>query len=134
MTAAGEGSTPFDPPNNLRNCGREVRHLIVDQVDDGSSPFSSANPVDDAACEAGVERKAWGVSPPRSYRSKTFESPRKRAEVLKCPRAVARFTGCEFKFSTMILGLTPQALCLTPASQATGKKLKPAGFKHYERR
>ena len=24
------------------NCGREVRHLIVDQVDDGSSPFSSA--------------------------------------------------------------------------------------------
>src|SRR6266480_2165395 len=26
----------------IRNCGREVRHLIVDQVDDGSSPFSSA--------------------------------------------------------------------------------------------
>jgi hypothetical protein len=25
-----------------RNCGREVRHLIVDQADDGSSPFSSA--------------------------------------------------------------------------------------------
>jgi hypothetical protein len=25
------------------NCGREVRHLIVDQADDGSSPFSSAN-------------------------------------------------------------------------------------------
>ena len=24
------------------NCGREVRHLIVDQADDGSSPFSSA--------------------------------------------------------------------------------------------
>ncbi len=29
--------TPSD-----RNCGREVRHLIVDQADDGSSPFSSA--------------------------------------------------------------------------------------------
>src|SRR5262249_48091384 len=28
---------------NVRNCGREVRHLIVDQADDGSSPFSSAN-------------------------------------------------------------------------------------------
>ena len=28
--------------DNVRNCGREVRHLIVDQVDDGSSPFSSA--------------------------------------------------------------------------------------------
>ncbi len=27
----------------LRNCGREVKHLIVDRVDDGSSPFSSAN-------------------------------------------------------------------------------------------
>ena len=26
----------------LWNCGREVRHLIVDQADDGSSPFSSA--------------------------------------------------------------------------------------------
>ena len=74
VTAATEGSTPFDPPKDLlidrsgemekgrrgdkanrglrfpisasghlRNCGREVRHLIVDQVDDGSSPFSSAN-------------------------------------------------------------------------------------------
>ena len=71
MTAAREGSTPFDPPNSngalgkagsshlilnqeivgsnptraaifKRNCGREVRHLIVDQADDGSSPFSSA--------------------------------------------------------------------------------------------
>jgi hypothetical protein len=43
VTAAREGSTPFDPPKFLaRNCGREVRHLIVDQVDDGSSPFSSA--------------------------------------------------------------------------------------------
>ncbi len=75
VTAAREGSTPFDPPNsfsifdfrspidsirddpdclaqpignrqlaiaNVRNCGREVRHLIVDQVDDGTSPFSSA--------------------------------------------------------------------------------------------
>ena len=71
MTAPGEGSTPFDPPNSRgalgkwikppdlqsgerrfksgtryqyqRNCGREVRHLVVNQVDDGSSPFSSAN-------------------------------------------------------------------------------------------
>jgi hypothetical protein len=65
VTATVEGSTPFDPPktlpialrrgttppisnsqlaiNNVRNCGREVRHLIVDQADDGSSPFSSAN-------------------------------------------------------------------------------------------
>lgn len=44
VTAAREGSTPFDPPKFLvRNCGREVRRLIVDQVDDGSSPFSSAN-------------------------------------------------------------------------------------------
>src|SRR5215471_3690145 len=71
VTAAGEGSTPFGPPNSYgalgkslkppdsqsgdrrfksdtrcqlftRNCGREVRHLIVDQADDGSSPFSSA--------------------------------------------------------------------------------------------
>lgn len=43
VTAAREGSTPFDPPNFLaRNCGRKVRHLIVDQADDGSSPFSSA--------------------------------------------------------------------------------------------
>ena len=43
VTAAREGSTPFDPPKFLaRNCGREVRRLIVDQVDDGSSPFSSA--------------------------------------------------------------------------------------------
>ena len=25
-----------------RNCGREVRHLVVNQADDGSSPFSSA--------------------------------------------------------------------------------------------
>ena len=25
------------------NCGREVRHLVVSQADDGSSPFSSAN-------------------------------------------------------------------------------------------
>lgn len=24
------------------NCGREVRHLVVNQADDGSSPFSSA--------------------------------------------------------------------------------------------
>ena len=30
------------PIVNIRNCGREVRHLIVDQADDGSSPFSSA--------------------------------------------------------------------------------------------
>jgi len=29
-------------PIRKRNCGREVRHLIVDQADDGSSPFSSA--------------------------------------------------------------------------------------------
>src|SRR2546428_14127835 len=66
VTAASEGSTPFDPPKPngalgklglkppdsqsgdrrfksdtrcqsfTRNCGREVRHLIVDQVDDGS--------------------------------------------------------------------------------------------------
>ena len=44
VTAAREGSTPFDPPNFLaRNCGRGVRHLIVDQAHDGSSPFSSAN-------------------------------------------------------------------------------------------
>ena len=75
MTAAIEGSTPFDPPKellidrsgemgkgrsgdretvsvspfpptsasgHLRNCGREVRHLVVNQADDGSSPFSSA--------------------------------------------------------------------------------------------
>ena len=70
VTAAREGSTPFGPPNSLSifdcrlpidgtalhnksaianwqsqmfgNCGREVRHLIVDQADDGSSPFSSA--------------------------------------------------------------------------------------------
>src|SRR6185369_17941933 len=27
---------------NCRNCGREVRHLVVNQADDGSSPFSSA--------------------------------------------------------------------------------------------
>ena len=26
----------------FRNCGREVRHLVVNQADDGSSPFSSA--------------------------------------------------------------------------------------------
>ena len=43
VTAAGEGSSPFDPPKILAwNCGRGVRHLIVDQADDGSSPFSSA--------------------------------------------------------------------------------------------
>ena len=69
VTAVCEGSTPFDPPKSLPivdfrlsidgriddksaignwkskiswNCGREVRHLIVDQADDGSSPFSSA--------------------------------------------------------------------------------------------
>ena len=44
VTAAREGSTPFDPPKLFltRNCGRGVRHLIVDQADDGSSPFSSA--------------------------------------------------------------------------------------------
>src|SRR6185369_1542442 len=29
-------------PKLFRNCGRDVRHLIVDQADDGSSPFSSA--------------------------------------------------------------------------------------------
>ncbi len=43
VTAGVEGSSPFDPPNFSRNCGRGVRHLIVDQADDGSSPFSSAN-------------------------------------------------------------------------------------------
>ena len=89
VTAAREGSTPFDPPKHFRfsiancrltempkglglqkpkirktedqrpkteeeignrqlaienpwNCGREVRHLVVNQADDGSSPFSSA--------------------------------------------------------------------------------------------
>jgi hypothetical protein len=43
VTAAYEGSTPFNPPKFLaRNCGREVRHLVVNQADDGSSPFSSA--------------------------------------------------------------------------------------------
>ena len=43
VTAAREGSSPFDPPKFLAwNCGRGVRHLIVDQADDGSSPFSSA--------------------------------------------------------------------------------------------
>ena len=71
VTAAREGSNPFDPPklfgalgktgrsrltfnqeiagsnparatNSYRNCGREVRHLVVNQADDGSSPFSSA--------------------------------------------------------------------------------------------
>ena len=43
VTAAREGSSPFDPPKIFaRNCGRGVRHLIVDQADDGSSPFSSA--------------------------------------------------------------------------------------------
>ena len=73
VTAAREGSTPFDPPktcgaplefrleaqaarfnqenvgsnptraaNSRWNCGREVRHLVVNQADDGSSPFSSA--------------------------------------------------------------------------------------------
>ena len=26
----------------FRSCGREVRHLVVNQADDGSSPFSSA--------------------------------------------------------------------------------------------
>jgi hypothetical protein len=43
VTAGVEGSSPFDPPKFARNCGRGVRHLIVDQADDGSSPFSSAN-------------------------------------------------------------------------------------------
>ena len=78
MTAANEGSNPFDPPNSIAdcgfqiaefilvpvndcvldyanqqfpfsnpkspgNCGREVRHLVVSQADDGSSPFGSAN-------------------------------------------------------------------------------------------
>ena len=33
--------TPNSKPV-IRNCGREVRRLIVDQADDGSSPFSSA--------------------------------------------------------------------------------------------
>ena len=79
VTAAVEGSTPFDPPKiivdcqlaiadwlflgppmfietnlnpqignrqspivNVGSCGREVRHLAVNQADDGSSPFSSA--------------------------------------------------------------------------------------------
>ena len=42
VTAGVEGSSPFDPPKFARNCGRGVRHLIVDQADDGSSPFSSA--------------------------------------------------------------------------------------------
>ena len=82
VTAAHEGSSPFDPPKSLPivdcrmpigrflelpipcgarrlapignrqsaivnhqclgSCGREVRHLVVNQADDGSSPFSSA--------------------------------------------------------------------------------------------
>ena len=34
VTAANEGSTPFDPPNKayFGNCGREVRHLVVNQT------------------------------------------------------------------------------------------------------
>ncbi len=28
--------------SSIRSCGREVRHLVVNQADDGSSPFSSA--------------------------------------------------------------------------------------------
>ena len=53
VTAVVASSSLVSPPkqsakfkvqnNNIRNCGREVRHLVVNQADDGSSPFSSAN-------------------------------------------------------------------------------------------
>ena len=43
VTAVVAGSSPVSPPKKFRNCGREVRHLVVNQADDGSSPFSSAN-------------------------------------------------------------------------------------------
>ncbi len=36
-------ATHYYPKHKCRNCGREVRHLVVNQADDGSSPFSSAN-------------------------------------------------------------------------------------------
>src|SRR6185369_8914279 len=53
VTAVVASSSLVSPPktkpqvqssnNKFRNCGREVRHLVVNQADDGSSPFSSAN-------------------------------------------------------------------------------------------
>ena len=52
VTAVVASSSLVSPPkqsskfkvqnNKFRNCGREVRHLVVNQADDGSSPFSSA--------------------------------------------------------------------------------------------
>ena len=35
-------SSKYKVQNTNWNCGREVRHLVVNQADDGSSPFSSA--------------------------------------------------------------------------------------------
>ena len=74
MTAAREGSTPFDPPKFLaRNCGRGVRHLIVDQVDDGSSPFSSA--IFNSGCGVTFASESWELvvtvrlCPPRPFLS-----------------------------------------------------------------
>ena len=43
VTAVVAGLSPVSPPKPTRSCGREVRHLVVNQADDGSSPFSSAN-------------------------------------------------------------------------------------------
>ena len=71
VTAAVEGSTPFDPPNLARNCGREVRHLIVNQADDGSSPFSSAN-LNGVWCNASI--RVLGTRGDSS----TLSSPTKR--------------------------------------------------------
>ena len=60
VTAGVEGSSPFDPPNFARNCGRGVRHLIVDQADDGSSPFSSANLlIDLTGCGVTQASESW---------------------------------------------------------------------------
>src|SRR5678816_4679780 len=51
------------------NCGREVRHLVVNQADDGSSPFSSAI----SGCGVTQASESWALvatvrlCPPRPF-------------------------------------------------------------------
>ena len=78
-----------------RNCGREVRHLVVNQADDGSSPFSSATLK--SGCGVTSASESWELvvtvrlCPPRpfkflllwlNWKSATLRTSRLRVRIL----------------------------------------------------
>src|ERR1041385_49222 len=74
------------PANYSWNCGREVRHLVVNQADDGSSPFSSAIlPGRDSSLQNADCWGLWSCRGGRPHAPSTFMIRLWRSQVGKAP-------------------------------------------------